>query len=94
MQEGDILSNTQCACSKTGMKKVFCNMNPLKYYTKDKLSTLKLNKQWSQVGKNKAKCSKWSISNFNIRWVAYEVLKQKPKPTTYIRNANKMFCDF
>ena len=27
------------------------------------------------------------ISNFNIRWVAYEVLKQKPKPTTYIRNA-------
>ena len=63
------------------MKKLFCNMNPLKYYIKDKLSTLQLNKQWSQVGKNKAKCS---ISNFNFRWVTYEVLKQKPKPTMYI----------
>ena len=53
MQEGDILSNTQCACSKIGMKKVFCNMNPLKYYTKDKLSTLKLNKQCSKLARTK-----------------------------------------
>ena len=34
------------------------------------------------------------ISNFNIRWVAYEVLKQKSKPTTYLEMKNRMFCDF
>ena len=38
---------------------------------------------------SKEKCSKWS--NFNIKWVAYiyEVLKQKPKPITDVRNAKQ-----
>ena len=44
---------------------------------------------WQELAKKNVQNDQ--ISNFNIKWVAYiyEVLKQKPKPITYVRNAKQ-----